>query len=143
MKQYSFEETTLIVNNREITGFNEEDDCLIMRRLQDSIQHVVGNKGEMVIGIRAGREGEIMIKLLQTSTDNQFFSQIMAAAENGAFVPIEIFYKDNLGDDLIGGTRGYLRRPADTQRGTTPANAQQWSIVVERLDMALGGGPDV
>ena len=142
MKNYSFDETTLIVNTREIVGFSDDDDSIIVRRLEDTITHVVGNKGEMAISIRASRAGEFVFKLQQTSEDNQFLSSIMGAAENGVFVPIEVLFKDNLGNDIYTGLKGYLRRPADATRGN-PVQMQEWSIVVERLDMLHGGTEDV
>lgn len=142
MKLYSFEDTTLIINARELTGYSDEDDTIIVRRLEDTISHVMGNSGEMAISIRASRAGEFVFKLQQTSEDNNFLALIMGAAENGAFVPIEMLFKDNLGNDLFTGLKGYLRRPADATRGN-PVQSQEWSVVVERLDMIHGGSPDV
>lgn len=142
MKLYSFAETTLLINGREITGFDGSDDSIAMRRLEDSMGHVIGNKGEMAAYVRASKAGEIVIKLQQTSDDNLFLSTLMAAAENGAFVPVAALFKDNLGNDIVTGNRGYLRRPSDLQRGT-PVGSQTWGIVVERLDMILGGGQTV
>lgn len=142
MKLYSFEETTLIVQGKEITGFTDDDDSLMTRRLEDSMSHVMGNKGEMAAFIRASRAGEFVIKLQQTSEDNAFLSAIINAAENGAFVPVAVLFKDNLGNDIFTGTRGYLRKPADSANGT-PVQVREWSIVVERLDMLQGGSADV
>jgi len=142
MKLYSFAETTLLVNGREITGFDGSDDSIGMRRLEDSMGHVIGNKGEMAAFVRASKAGEIVVKLQQTSDDNLYFSTLIAAAENGAFVPVSVMFKDNLGNDIITGNRGYIRKPADMQRGT-PVGSQTWGLVVERLDMLLGGGQTV
>lgn len=142
MKYYSFKETTLILDGLEVTGFDESDDSIVMRRLEDSMGHQIGNKGEMAVWMRASRAGEIVFKLMQTSSDNSRLSIAMSAAENGLFVPIAVMFKDNLGGDLITGNRGYLRKPADVQRGTT-TGSQSWSIVVERMDFLLQGGQDV
>jgi len=142
MRIYSFKETTLILDGIEVTGFDESDDSIIMRRLEDSMGHNVGNKGEMAVWVRASRAGEIIFKLQQTSGDNNRLSLAMSAAENGLFVPIAVMYKDNLGGDLITGNRGYLRRPADQQRGTQ-ISSNSWSIVVERMDFLLQGGQEV
>jgi len=142
MKFYSFEETTLILANREMTGFDESDDSIGVRRLEDSMGHVVGNKGEMAVFLRASRAGEFILKLQHTSSDNEFLSQLMGAAENGAFVPIPMMFKDNLGADIFTGSKGYLRRPADATRGTT-IGVQEWSVVVERLSMIHGAAEDV
>lgn len=142
MRLYSFKETTLILDGIEITGFDESDDSIVMRRLEDSMGHSIGNKGEMAVWVRASRAGEIVFKTMQTSSDNARLSATMAAAENGLFVPIAVMFKDNLGGDLITGNRGYLRRPADQTRGTV-TSSNTWSIVVERLDMLLQGGQEV
>ncbi len=142
MKNYSFEETSLIVADREITGFTDEDDNIQMRRLVDSFDFTIGNKGEMVVFTRADRVGEIIVKLQQTHEDNEFFSLLIAAAENGAFVPVPVLYKDNLGNDLITGAKGFLTRPADAIRGN-PVQTQEWRIIVERLDMLHGAGLNV
>lgn len=142
MRLYSFKETTLILAGIEVTGFDESDDSIIMRRLEDSMGHVVGNKGEMAVWVRASKAGEIVFKLMQTSEDNRRLSLAMAAAENGLFVPIPVMFKDNLGGDLVTGNRGYLRKPADIQRGTV-TGSQSWSIVVERMDFLLQGGQEV
>lgn len=142
MKLYSFEETVLIVNGRELTNYSGDDDTIIVRRLEDTISHVMGNDGIMAISIHASRAGEFVFKLQQTSEDNQFLGLIIAAAENGAYIPIEVLFKDNLGNDLYTGLKGYLRRPADATRGN-PVQSQEWSIVVERLDLLHGGSDDV
>lgn len=142
MRLYSFKETTLVVAGLEITGFDESDDSIVMRRLEDSMGHQIGNKGEMAVWVRASKAGEIVFKLMQTSSDNQRLSLAMAAAENGLFVPIPVLFKDNLGGDIITGNRGYLRKPADIQRGTA-TGSQTWSIVVERMDFLLAGGQEV
>lgn len=142
MRLYSFKETTLVVAGLEITGFDESDDSIVMRRLEDSMGHQIGNKGEMAVWVRASKAGEIVFKLMQTSSDNQRLSLAMASAENGLFVPIPVLFKDNLGGDIITGNRGYLRKPADIQRGTA-TGSQTWSIVVERMDFLLAGGQEV
>lgn len=141
MKVYSFEETTLLVNGREIRGFTDDDDSIVVRRVEETVTHVVGNTGEMAISIKASRVGEFMIKLQQTSEDNQFLNQIISAAENGAFAPVQVMFKDNLGNDIYQGTKGYVQKPADATRGN-PVQAQEWVIVVERLNIAHGGVDD-
>lgn len=142
MKLYSFDQTTLLLNGYEMTGFTEEDDCIQARRLEDSMGHVVGNRGEMAAYVRASKAGELVIKLHHTHEDNGVLSGLIGGAENGAFVPIAVLFKDNLGNDLFTGTKGYLTRPADATRGTI-VQGQEWRVVVERLDMFLGGNDSV
>ena len=62
----------------------------------------------------------------------------IAAQENGAFLPVFVQFKDTRGNDLASGTQGYINRPANMTRGTL-VNGQEWSVIVERLDMLVGG----
>lgn len=142
MKLYSFKETTLMVNGVEITGWAEGDDTIIARRLEDSGQHVIGNDGTMIVSITADRSGEFVFNLMQTSESNLYLNTLQALGENGAFVPVFVQFKDNLGNDLYVGTAGYIPRPADATRGNT-AQPQEWSVVVEKLLMSHGGSNPV
>ena len=138
MKLYSFKETTLLVNGVEISGWADGDDTIIVRRLTDSGQHVIGNDGTMVVSITADRSGEFVFTLMQTSLSNAYMHELVSLGENGAFVPVFVQFKDNLGHDLYTGTLGYIPRPADATRGNT-AQPQEWTINVEKLLLLHGG----
>lgn len=138
MKNYSFLSTILLVNGFEISGFDEGDDVIQLARLNDSAAHKIGTDGEMTVSVSADRSGEVTFRLMQGSTDNALLSGLVSTQENGLFVPVFVQFKDVRGNDLGSGTQGYIPRPADIVRGTN-ANAQEWRIVVERLDMIHGG----
>lgn len=137
MKDYSFLNTLLLINGVEIGGFDEGDASIDIARLNDSASHKIGNDGEMTLSLSADRSGMMAFRIIQTSDSNSFLSGLIAAQENGAFIPIFAQFKDVKGNDLASGTQGYLKRPADMSRGET-ANAQEWSVVIERLDMLHG-----
>lgn len=138
MKDYSFLNTLLLINGVEISGFDEGDDVISLTRLNDSAAHKIGTDGEMTISISADRSGNIVFRLMQSSDSNTYLSGLITAQENGAFIPIFIQFKDTKGLDLGSGTQGYITKPADMVRGTN-ANSQEWTIVVERLDLLHGG----
>lgn len=137
MKQYSFLNTILLVNGVNITGFDEGDDVITLARLNESSSHKVGVDGEMTVSISADRSGNIVFRLMQSSDSNSYLSSLVGAAENGAFVPIFVQYKDTQGGDIVSGTQGYITKPADLVRGVN-ANSQEWTIIVERLDILHG-----
>ena len=139
MKDYSFLNTLLLVNGVEISGFDEGDDVISLERINDSADHKVGTDGEMTVSISADRSGTVTFRLMQTSDSNTFLSVLINTQENDAFVPLFIQFKDTRGKDLGSGTQGYLKRPATMTRGTN-ANAQEWVIAVERLDLLHLGG---
>ncbi len=138
MREYSFLNTLLLVNGVEITGFDEGDDVISLTRLNDSTTHKIGTDGEMTVSISADRSGNVVFRLMQSSDSNNYLSGLINAQENGAFVPIFVQFKDTKGLDLGSGTQGYITKPADMVRGTN-ANSQEWTIVVERLDLLHGG----
>lgn len=134
MKQYSFLNTILLINGVEIDGFDEGDDVITLERLGDSASHKIGTDGEMSVSISADRSGSVKFRLMQTSTSNLYLSGLISAQENGAFVPIFVQFRDTKGNDFGSGTQGYITKPATMTRGTA-VNAQEWIIMVERLDM--------
>ena len=138
MKEYSFLNTLLLVNGVDIDGFDEGDDTIALDRLNDSAAHKIGTDGEMTVSISADRSGTVVFRLMQSSSSNSYLSGLIAAQENGAFVPIFVQFKDVKGGDFGSGTQGYITKPAGMSRGEN-ANAQEWTIVVERLDLLHAG----
>lgn len=137
MKEYSFLNTILLVNGVSIEGFDEGDDVISLQRLGNSGNHKIGTDGEMTLSISADRSGSVTFRTMQSSSSNPFLSGLIAAQENGAFIPIFVQFKDTRGGDLGSGTHGYITKPADMTRGTN-ANGQEWVIIVERLDLLHG-----
>lgn len=139
MRNYSFLDTTLLVNGTEITGFDEGDDVITLERLEDSTTHRIGSDGEMTVSLSADRSGTITFRLMSTSESNKLMSALLLAQENsGVFAPMIVLFKDTRGLDIGAATKGYIARPATMVRGTS-VNAQEWMITVERLDLLHGG----
>lgn len=139
MQTYSFADITLLVQGTEITGFDDGDDTITLDRLNDSAAHTVGADGEMTVSLSTDRSGTVVFRLLSTSDSNAFMSGLTAAQENGAFIPVFVQMKDNRNNDLGSGTQGYIQRPAAMTRGRN-VQPQEWTIVVERLDLLHVGG---
>lgn len=139
MKVYSFQNTVVLVNGVELTGFADGDDVIGIRRRVDSATDKVGADGSMMVALSADKSGEVTLRLLQTSSSNKYLNSLMALQEGGAktFVPISLMFTDTYRNDTATGTIGYLKKPADVIRGAA-GNSQEWVIVVERLDILLG-----
>jgi len=137
MKVYSFLDTVFLINGVDLSGWDEGDDVIDMQRLGDSAAHVIGAMGEMTVSLSADRSGELTFRLQQGSASNVYLSGLIAAQENGAFVPIFAQFKDTRGNDLASGTQGYITKPAGMKRGVN-AQSQEWKVVVERLDLLHG-----
>ena len=139
MKVYSFQNTVMLVNGVEITGWSDGDDVIKINRRVDSASDKVGAGGSMMVSISSDKSGEFTFKLQLTSSSNKFLAGLVALQEGGAktFVPVTCLFQDTYRQDLATGTVGYLKKPADLSRGDK-AGDQEWTIVVERLDMLLG-----
>lgn len=144
MQVHAFANTIVVVNGVEITGWAEGDDVIQIKRLNDSISHKVGAGGSMMIAISSDKSAEITFKLQQGSSSNSFLSSLCQLQDAGGhfFVPVNLSFRDLFRQDMAEGTIGYIKRPSDLTRGAAPNN-QEWTIVVERLDMLLGYMPDV
>ena len=138
MKTYSFLNTIVLVQGFEIIEWDEGDDVINIERREDSAIDVVGADGTMTVAISADKSGVMSFRLQQTSPSNATLDALINAQENGAFVPIFVQFKDTEGNDLASGTQGYIRKKPALTRGRGH-NGQLWEIVVERLDMLIGG----
>lgn len=138
MKVYSFLNTVVLVNGFEITEWDEGDDAINIERRVDSAIDVMGNDGVMAVSLSADKSGVFSFRLQQTSSSNATFTALLNSQENGAFVPIFVQFKDTGGNDLASGTQGYIRKAAPAARGSG-INGQLWEVVVERMDLVLGG----
>lgn len=139
MKVYSFQNTVMLVNGVEITGWSDGDDVIDIARLVDSASHKIGADGTMMVSISADKSGEFKFKLQQTSSSNKYLMGLCALQEGGAntFIPVNVLFQDTYRNDLATGTIGYIKKPTAMQRGAQASN-QEWTIVVERLDLLLG-----
>jgi hypothetical protein len=139
MRAYSFLNTVVLINGVELNGFADGDDAINITRRVDSGSDKVGADGSMMVSLSADKSGEFTFKLLQTSSSNKYLASVMALQEGGAktFVPCTVLFQDTYRNDLATGTIGYMKKPADVTRGVQ-GNIQEWTIVVERLDMLLG-----
>lgn len=138
MKTYSFLNMIVLIQGQEITEWDEGDDVINIERRVDSAVDVVGADGSMTVALSADRSGVMSFRLKQTSDSNLFLSGLLNAQENDVFTPIFCQCKDTVGNDLASGTQGYIRKFPTLTRGAAP-NSQLWEIVVERLDLLLGG----
>lgn len=139
MKVYSFQNTVMLVNGVEITGWADGDDVIKIARRADSASDKIGANGDMMVSISADKSGEFTFKLQQTSSSNKYLLGLCALQEGGAktFVPVNVLFQDTYRNDLATGTVGYIKKPAELDRGAQ-AGTQEWTVVVERLDLLLG-----
>lgn len=136
MQQYSFQNINLIINGVSIKGYDEGDDVITIRRINDNASHILSADGIMTVSFSPDRSGEIIFRLNQASEANKYLASYVNQQETtGLLIPMSVALTDTTNKDLFEATEGYIPKPADAVRGLN-TNAQEWRIVVERLNMA-------
>lgn len=138
MKNYGFLNTICLVNGVAIDEWMDGDDSFQMSRRNPSFTDNVGVSGSMAVAENADKSGTFVMNLQQTAASNAYLSGLLNAAENGAFVPIQVLFKDTQGNDLGTGSSGYIEGHPEATRGAN-ITGHAWTIIVEQLDMLLGG----
>tara|TARA_R110000851_G_scaffold131987_1_gene266207 strand:+ start:698 stop:1117 length:420 start_codon:yes stop_codon:yes gene_type:complete len=138
MKNYGFLNTIVLVNGIPINEWMDGDDSFRMSRRSPSFTDNVGVAGDMAVAENADKSGTFVMNLQQTAASNGYLSGLLNAAENSAFVPINVMFKDTKGNDIGTGSSGYIEGHPEMTRGAN-ITGQAWTIVVEQLDMLLGG----
>ena len=143
MQQYSFQNTIVLIDGVEITGWAEGDDVIGIKRRVDSMSDKVGAGGSMVVSVSSDRSGEFTFKLQQTSPSNSYLQNKINAMELAGvdFAPVSVTFQDIYRQDLAGGSVGYIKKPAEMTRGEH-STTQEWALVVESLQQVLGNVPN-
>jgi hypothetical protein len=139
MQTYSFARTALLINGVQITGYDEGDDVITIRRINDNSAHILSADGVMTVSFSPDRSGEIIFRVNQASDINATLSSMVTTQESEVIVPIAVSFTDLNGNDIMSATEGYIPRPADVTRGLN-SQSQEWRIVVENLVMVHRGG---
>lgn len=124
-------------NDYIVTGW-AEDAMIIVRRMTDTFEPIVGASGEESWTKSADRRGEFEIELMSTSQDNFVFSSFQVADEltSAGLAPAQL--KDLNGNMICHCTAGRLKRPADVERKKAQGSTK-WIIATTNLEIAQGG----
>jgi hypothetical protein len=133
MKSYSFKNTVMLVAGVPISGFAQGDDVVQGQRRVDAFSDEVGADGNLLVLQNADESGQFTIRLQQSSDSNAYLNGLFQQQARGTFIAVPVTFKDIVNGEIIGGSKGYITKPADVTRGTG-ANTQEWVLVVEKYD---------
>jgi hypothetical protein len=139
MRVFNFRDNIVLLNNIEVTGWDEGDDVITVERAADAASHKIGAGGEMVISLSSDKSGSATFKLLQTSSANKKLLELLHLQEAGSqtFVPVTMLIKDVRRQDSCAGTVGYIVKMPSYKRGAKD-NGQEWKLNFERVEFDLG-----
>jgi hypothetical protein len=141
MQTYSMVNMVVTINGVQITGFADGDDVIQVKRRVDAASDKMGAGGDMAVSISTDKSAEITLRLLQTADSNSYLQTLTNSQEflGADFVPVQIDVRDLRRLDEAHSTSGYMKKPAEWQRGAA-VNTQEWVIVCENLSQNFGLG---
>ena len=137
VKSYDPKDVVVNVGGVPMQGF-ADGTYINVTRSNDSFTSVSGADGEVARAKSNDKRGEMTLTLLQTSLSNDVLSGFakLDEAANAGVVPIII--KDLTGLTVLFSGNGWIKKPADFERGKEIANAE-WSLELADMDVFIGG----
>lgn len=132
---YSWSESSTLLNGVELDGADAGDDIIQAKRREDMASDVMGADGDMQVSLGTNKSGEITFRLLQNSETNKFLRGLANAQDTGIFTELVFEYSNPTSNVTVAGTGGYFKQQSEVTRGLN-ANAQTWVLVFKTLVFA-------
>lgn len=137
VKTYRASAVSVIVGSRIIKGF--ADGTFIKAMLNDdNVKMTVGARGDVARAVSSDESGEITMTLLQTSEDNQFFSELAIQDRLDGSGVVNVFIKDQNGRSLHEAKDAWIKKTSDAEYGKEITN-REWVFSCAQLIQNVGG----
>ena len=129
MAIYDHNFTTLVINNRSITGWADATDAMQINPTNAKGTLTEGGNGNHVY-VGSGKRGRaLVLNVLQNHPDNKFLNELSETLSNPkTYSPIMAYYKDTVNLDEYSLINGYILDEPAYVRGNGHNN-MQWTIV--------------
>lgn len=116
---YDHSQTTLKINGKEIDGFADGNDVLVIADAKDLGEIIYGASGEAVFIGKCSKGGTVKIKLLQSSKSGDFLDTLINEQRNNlaGFKQLTLDFYDTVSGDQITGSEGFFIINGDYVRG--------------------------
>lgn len=137
LKTFDPKDVSVIIGGAIMQGF-ANGTFINVERAEDAYSTDVGADGEPLRVKSNNKMTTITLTLMQSSDSNSIISAfaILDEKSNAGVVPILI--KDNGGDTLIVGGRGWVRKMANVEYGKESTN-REWIFDLAESEMFVGG----
>lgn len=124
---YSFSAVAFSIDGRMVTGFAEDEDCILIEPTTELGSPKVGADGGSVVSITADQSASVTIKLLPNSPFNAYLNQKVQRMRSGALTNIAfpIGFTDLSNRETGGCTNAVITKVPSPTRGPT-ASTQEW-----------------
>lgn len=137
LRTYSPDLISVIIDNRPITGFADGEGIKVERN-NDSFTRVIGMTGEGARVRSNDKSGKITLRLMQTSPDNEYLSNLAAEDELTAARAFNLLIRDQNGNSLHEAQTAWIVKPADAAYGKDLTD-REWMIETDNLKTFLAG----
>jgi len=141
MNFFDISNSVLLVDGVEISGYGTGGDVVQGDQREDGFTDSVGADGNMIVVGNTNESGMFTIRLQQGAASNVFLNGLYLRQKIN-FTARAILFKDLVSGEQVGGSAGYIVKPAPFVRGNA-ANDQTWNIVVEKYDALFASLPIV
>lgn len=137
---YDPKKVIVVLGNRTITGF-AEDDMITIAPHGEGMQLFVGADGEVGRSIDPDHTFEVTLHLSSVSQSNTYLSNLYNADRvTGQFI-LPLLIKDMAGDTLFSAAQAWVSNFPEATRSRT-IGTQDWVIQTGQIDMPIVGGND-
>ncbi len=141
VQTYDPKDVAVSIDGKLITGFGE--DMISAERENPQVDDLSGAQGDVARVMTNDKRGTVTITLLQTSPSNLILSDLANLdGVDGANKVFPLMIKDNRGDDIIQAEDAWISQPPRTVYNKS-VEAREWTIRAGKLEMVIGGIPDV
>ena len=141
---YSFSAVAFNIDGRLVTGFAEDDDCIMIEPTTELGTAKVGADGSSILSITADQSANVTIKLLPNSPFNAYLQQKVDRMRAGALTGISfpIGFTDLSSRESGGCTQATVSKIPNVTRGPQ-ADTREWRFFcpcwqASGVDVAVG-----
>jgi hypothetical protein len=137
---YDPKKVIVVLGNRTITGF-AEDDMITIAPHGEGMQLFVGADGEVARSVDPDHTFEVTLHLSSVSQSNTYLSNLYTADRvTGPFI-LPLLIKDMAGDTLFSAAQAWVANFPESTRSRT-IGTQDWVIQTGQIDAPIVGGND-
>lgn len=135
---YTFRDVVCLVGGVPLSGFTEDNDCIIIKRRKDVGTLSVGSDGNGVFSQSADRSYEITIKLQGTSVANSILQDLLSTSDLIKTVVFPLHIQNISGLDRCTTSTAVISKQPDLSFGAE-STPREWVILAGSADVYVGG----
>jgi hypothetical protein len=130
---YAFADVICTLNQRQVLGFWEGDDCVAISESEDAGQGVVGADGSSIFSQFAGKGAQISLKLQHTSATHRYLTDLLQAQREGSLDGIPFTVQERRSGEGGSADRCFILQAPALNKGKA-ADVREWVLWTGSFD---------